>query len=198
MFRTKDWQRNYLIACLSQICMEIAVYQTVECLWIYFAVPKLISGDVDATMATVHQSINIAFQKAQRVETEGEEDEEERQGKALAFNSSAHFFASRDVAGLFPSLFESSVVLAFHSFFPPSGLDLLGQGRLPNTTSASASASVSPGREYVREVERESEEKNAITDNNNNNNNWFSRLLSRCQLRAVGRDLMLYSGMVWV
>lgn len=112
MIRSKDWQRNYLIASLIQIIVELLFYQTAECVWIHFAIPRLIIDAVDATLVTIHQCIQAAFQC-----------EVER----TILNTPAHFFVSWDLAERFQHIFESSVVLAFQSFFPSPFLDLVAQ-----------------------------------------------------------------------
>ena len=111
MIRSKDWQQNYLFACLSQIFVEIAVYQTMECAWIHFLVPRLILDAVDSALVTIHQCILAAF---------------EREFDRTLLNTPALFFVSWDLAGHFPHLFESSIVRAFQSFFPPPCLDRAG------------------------------------------------------------------------
>jgi len=111
MVRSKDWQQNYLFACLSQIFIEVAVYQTIECAWIHFFVPRLILEAVDSVLVTIHQCIRAAFQK---------------DFDRTLLNTPALFFVSWDLAGHFPHLFESSIVRAFQSFFPPPCLDRAG------------------------------------------------------------------------
>lgn len=106
--RSISWQMDYLMACIFQLIVEIFVYETVECVWIHFAIPKLVSEDVATTMKTVKQAINLAFRKEQ---------------VSPVLDSPKYFFVSRQLAEEFPQLFESSVVLAFQSYFPPSGLD---------------------------------------------------------------------------
>lgn len=121
MSRSRDWQNIFLCASLVLLLLEAAFYRTLQCLWTHIAVPKLISADVYATMATVHQTISVAFQKS------GQGGDE---GVGLYFNSAEHFFVSRALAERFSRVMESSVVLAFRSFFPPPSLDLLSQPRI--------------------------------------------------------------------
>lgn len=107
--RSTAWQRDYLAACIIQLLVEIFVYETGECLWIYFTIPNLVREDVATTMATVKHAIDLAF----------------RNDKALVvLDSPKYFFASRRLAEEFPDQFESSVVRAFHSYYPPSELDM--------------------------------------------------------------------------
>ena len=106
--RSTSWQTDYMLACIFQLFVEVLVYETGECLWIHFTIPKLVSEEVATTMNTVKHAINIAFMQKQT---------------PTVLNSPKYFFISRQLAEEFPHLFESSVVLAFHSYFPPSDLD---------------------------------------------------------------------------
>jgi hypothetical protein len=108
MSRSLNWQRQYSLACIIQFIVEIIFNETGECLWIHYMIPKIVIDEVAATVASVHQAIDIAFQK-------------EKIPPIL--DSAKHFFVSRRVAEQYPSLFESSVVLSFYSYFPPSELD---------------------------------------------------------------------------
>ena len=107
--RSVSWQRDYVLACVFQLLVEVFLYETVECLWIHYTIPKLVSHEVAATMKTVRHSVDMAFQKENEV---------------LHLDSPKYFFVSRQLADAYPQLFESSVVRAFHSHFPPSNLDL--------------------------------------------------------------------------
>lgn len=118
MSRSREWQNILVCSSLVMLLFEAVFYRSLQCLWVHLAVPSLISADVYATLATVHQTISVAFHKRAQ---EGED------GVELFFNSAKHFFVSRYLAEQFPRLMESSVVLAFRSFFPPPSLDLLSQ-----------------------------------------------------------------------
>ena len=85
------------------------LYETVECLWIHYTIPKLVSGEVAMAMKTVRHTVNMAFKNEHDL---------------LCLDSPKYFFASRQLADAFPQLLESSVVRAFHNHFPPSNLDL--------------------------------------------------------------------------
>lgn len=97
------------MACVLQIIVEIFVYETCECLWIHYVIPKLVADEVATSMKTVKASISAAFKKNQQVRSD--------------FDSPEFFFVARQLADHFSNLFESSIVLSFHSYFPPSELD---------------------------------------------------------------------------
>lgn len=197
--RSKSWQQYYLIACLSQLLVELAVYQSVECLWIHWAVPRLIVKRVDAAMATIHQCVSDALQIDSKRDGNDEEEEEddnekkeEEEKKERAFNSASYFFVSRSVAELFPHLFESSVVLAFCSFFPPSGLDLLA-GRPHRRHGAHADSNT----EAVGRRKREgcnSSNSDGGGSMSGRDESVMSRLIATCQISAIVCALMLFSG----
>ena len=106
--RSTSWQMDYMLACIFQLFVEILVYETGECLWIHLTIPKLVREDVCTTMNTVRHAIDLAF---------------ESDKVSPVLDSPKYFFASRHLAEEYPALFESSIVLAFQSFFPPSDLD---------------------------------------------------------------------------
>ena len=102
------WQQIYVMSCFLQILVEVFVYETVECLWIHYTIPKQVIKEVATTMAAVKKSIEIAFAKKKHT---------------TSLDSPKYFFVSRKMAEQFPTLFESSIVLAFQSSFPPAVLD---------------------------------------------------------------------------
>jgi len=106
--RSVSWQRDYLLLCVAEFLFEILVYETVECLWIHFAVPKMVSEEVATTMTTVKHAISLAF---------------DRRRATPVLNSPKYFFVSHKLAQAHPTQFESSVVLSFCSYFPPADLD---------------------------------------------------------------------------
>ena len=106
--REASWQQAYVMACFIQFLVEVLVYETGECLWIHYVIPKLVSADIATTMKSVKHAINLAFEKEK---------------VSAVLDSPKYFFVSRKLAEEFPNLFESSVVLAFQSYFPPSDLD---------------------------------------------------------------------------
>lgn len=106
--RSVSWQRDYVLVCIAELVVEIFVYETVECLWIHFAVPKLVSDDVATSMSAVKHAVSLAFKR-------------EREPPVL--NTPKYFFVSHKLAAAYPNHFESSVVLSFYSHFPPSELD---------------------------------------------------------------------------
>ena len=107
--RSVSWQREYVLACIFQLLVEVFLYETVECLWIHYTIPKLVSGEVAVAMKTVRHTVSMAFKNEHDL---------------FCLDSPKYFFVSRQLADAFPQLFESSVVRAFHNHFPPSNLDL--------------------------------------------------------------------------
>ena len=109
MTRSRSWQLDYIVACMFQMFVEIFLYETGECIWIHYVIPKLVHEEVSFTMNTVREAINLAFS-----------DDDKRP----VLNTPSFFFPSVKLAHRFPNLFESSIVLSFLSYFPPQDLDL--------------------------------------------------------------------------
>ena len=109
--RSTSWQIHYLWACCCQLLVEILIYETVECVWIHFTIPSLVREEVATAVETVKHATNLAFQKEEKI--------------SMLLDSPKHFFVSRQLAEEFPNLFESAIVMAFQSYFPPSDLDTI-------------------------------------------------------------------------
>ena len=121
MTSSVKWQQTFLVGAILQMLIEIFVFETVECLWIHLTIPRLVRQDVSAAISTVNEAINLAF---------------ENTAYAGPLDTPKYFFVSRKLAEMFPSSFESSVVLSFQSYFPPSDLDLVhdASSGAPNVT----------------------------------------------------------------
>mmetsp|Transcript_27249 Transcript_27249/g.46025 ORF Transcript_27249/g.46025 Transcript_27249/m.46025 type:complete len:363 (+) Transcript_27249:1704-2792(+) len=109
--RSVSWQTDYVMVCFAELLVEIFLYETVECLWIHYMLPSLVSEDVETIMNTVKDTIHVAF--VQQPST-----------AAAPLNAPRFFFPSYQLAQSYPGGFESSIVLAFHSYFPPPELDV--------------------------------------------------------------------------
>jgi hypothetical protein len=111
MTRSVSWQRDYVIVCVAELLVEVFFYETVECLWIHYMLPSLVRDDVEAIMKTVRDTVHEAFAQ-------------QESSAAAPLNSPRYFFPSYQLAQSYPGRFESSIVLAFRSYFPPPELDM--------------------------------------------------------------------------
>lgn len=104
MARDSHWQTGYVTACILQLCVEIFLYETSECVWIHFAIPQLVSKDIEHTVHELKKSVNIAFSVTG--------------GAGVALDAPSFLFVSTRVAKKFSHLFECAVVLAYHTYNP--------------------------------------------------------------------------------
>ena len=106
--RSRSWQMDYLFACICQFLVEVFFNETLECVWIQYVIPKMVSDDIATTISTVKHSLTLAFRdmKVQPI-----------------LDSPKYFFVSRRVAEKYPMLFESAIVMSFQSYFPPAEAD---------------------------------------------------------------------------
>ena len=81
--------------------MEVCLFETLECLWIHFQMPRLVQPDVENAVRTLYQSLDIALGK--------------NGTDSVVLNVPQYLFVSTQVADHFESLFESSVVRSFRS-----------------------------------------------------------------------------------
>ena len=107
MTREFGWQRGYVLACLLQLVIEVLVYETSECMWVHYGLPRLVSDDVDAIIRGLNHTIDAAFSSANHA--------------AQALDMPSYFFVSTLLAEQLPLVLESSIVLSYHSKNPPPG-----------------------------------------------------------------------------
>lgn len=80
------------------------MYETSECVYVYFVIPRLVHKDVTKALVDLKRYVKVAF-SPQRVATG-------------ILDAPKYFFVSNQLAKKWPHLFECSVVLAFHSIYP--------------------------------------------------------------------------------
>lgn len=104
MTRDSSFQRGFVTACLLQLIIEVFVYETSECVYVHFIIPRLVHKEVTQALVDLKRYVNIAFSP---------------KGFATgALDAPNYFFVSTQLAKRWPHLFECSVVQAFHSIYP--------------------------------------------------------------------------------
>jgi len=100
--RDRSWQGGYITACIIQMLVEIILYETMECTWINFTVPSLVRDDVKEAVEALYRSIDMAFS--------------EKTPSKLVVDVPQFLFVSTQIARHFPTLFESGIVLSYHTY----------------------------------------------------------------------------------
>jgi hypothetical protein len=99
------WQRAFVTGSVVQILVEVLFNETMECIWVNFLVPRLVSEEVHKVARKLHAAI------AQLCAPETVDS-------PYFLDAPAYLFVSTAVAKKFPNQLESMVVRAYHSHLP--------------------------------------------------------------------------------
>lgn len=103
MQRNSSWQSGFLMACVLQFVIEVFFYETVECLWINFSIPRLVREEVESVIAAFNRTVDFAFS---------------RRITLPVLDAPKYFFVSHRIAKAHPKLFDSKFILAYHTMWP--------------------------------------------------------------------------------
>ena len=103
--RSKNWQNQYVVACVAQFITEVFLFESVTVLWVHWVIPRLISKDVRVVINSLRALLNTSMTSP--VDWKHPLD------------TTNHFFVSKAIAMKHPHLLESTIVLSFHSYLPP-------------------------------------------------------------------------------
>jgi hypothetical protein len=110
MQRSYHWQKTYLISCVIEVICEVCFYETSECLWVNYIIPKLVSHKVNDSVNSLIKTIELAFSGQLQ--------------PIPIMDTPFYFHISRKVAEYYSHLFESSVILSFHTYLPHRDKDI--------------------------------------------------------------------------
>jgi hypothetical protein len=99
------WQRAFVAGSVVQIVVEILFNETVECVWVNFLVPRLVSEEVHSVATKLHSAIEQLCSP-------------ETVDAHYFLDAPGYLFVSTAVAKKFPNLLESMVVRAYQSHLP--------------------------------------------------------------------------------
>ena len=102
------WQYRFLFSCLIQICIEICLFETIECVYINYFVPSMVYKQVNNVYTIVFNLINkMCNHKSDTINN-----------TELLLDAPKHLFISTNVAKYYLNNFESLIVLGYSSCFP--------------------------------------------------------------------------------
>jgi hypothetical protein len=99
------WQRAFLIGTIVQIVVEVVFNETIECMWVNFMVPRLVSEEVNRAAFKMHLAVSQLCAP-------------ETVDSNYFLDAPAYLFVSTAVAKKFPNHLESMVVRAYQSHLP--------------------------------------------------------------------------------
>ena len=133
------WQRSFAMACVAQTLIEVLFCETLECLYIHFFVPNMISQPQ-------LKKVRLALQKCIDTLCETCSLENGWARRRETVDAPQYLFVSVAAAKAFPRLMESMVVRSFHSHLPGPVSEKwrLGASSAGRETDGSGSAETSP------------------------------------------------------
>jgi hypothetical protein len=99
------WQRAFVAGAIVQIVVEVLFNETIECVWVNFLVPRLVSEEVNKVAMKLHAAISQLCAP-------------ETSDSHYFLDAPSYLFVSTAVAKKFPALLESMVVRAYQSHLP--------------------------------------------------------------------------------
>jgi hypothetical protein len=100
------WQLQYLVCALIQVVVDVLVFETTECIWLNFVVPRSVQAEVSAAAAIVSATAEAAIVPQLTASND------------YFLNAPAHLFVSAKVAKAHPQLLESLIVRSYSSHLP--------------------------------------------------------------------------------
>lgn len=114
--RGAAFQHKYLIACGIQICVEILLFETVECVCVNYFIPSLITNQMQEVVQVVETSLDGLLRLP-----DGRDEDKANSVKLSRYcilDAPTYLFISTKVAQAYPSLLESVFVTSYHSYLP--------------------------------------------------------------------------------
>jgi hypothetical protein len=100
------WQQDYFRQWILQIALDVLIFETLQCMWVHFAVPYLVSKEVNAVYALMQQTVEHLCEDVYFAH------------RAVCLNAPRYLFVSHQLADAFPQLMESTLVKAYSNHLP--------------------------------------------------------------------------------
>lgn len=99
------WQQSFLAGCITQLLLEVLLFETFECIWVNYIIPSLVWKEVNAAykiiQTTIDELCNINTLNTNYV-----------------LNAPEYLFVSTNVAKQYPELIESIIIKTYQSHLP--------------------------------------------------------------------------------
>jgi hypothetical protein len=101
------WQLQYLVCSIIQVIVDTMVFETTECIWLNFIVPRTVQAEVLAAAAILTATAEATVcPKGLPIST------------GYFLNAPTHLFVSARVAKAYPQLLESLIVRSYSNHLP--------------------------------------------------------------------------------
>ena len=112
--RGLNWQMHYLFACITQILIEICIFETMLVIWSHVIIPNMIFNDIIFafnSLKTTIENIDNKNDNNKNIDNNNKEN-------MNVFNMPDYFFISTRLAQSFPYLIESQIIIKYESIYP--------------------------------------------------------------------------------
>ena len=100
-----SWQQSFLAGCITQLLLEVLLFETFECIWVNYIIPTL-----------VWKEVNDAYKKIQT--TIDELCNINPINTNCILNAPTYLFVSTNVAKQYPDLIESIIIKTYQTHLP--------------------------------------------------------------------------------
>lgn len=100
------WQQSFLAGCITQLLLEVLLFETFECIWVNYIIPSLVWKEVNAA----YKLIQVTIDELCNINTSRVTD--------YVLNAPDYLFVSTNVAKQYPNLIESIIIKTYQSHLP--------------------------------------------------------------------------------
>lgn len=109
----REWQWQYVVCSLIQIAVDVLLFETTECLWLNFNLPRSVQRQIEVAVAKLTELIEEVTTRK-----DDKQPPELPCKNGLFFNAAPHLFVSVKVANSQPLLLESQIVRSYRQHVP--------------------------------------------------------------------------------
>ena len=100
-----QWQQSFLAGCITQLLLEVLVFETFECIWVNYIIPSLVWKEVNSAYKLIQTTIDELCNINTGVSN-------------YVLNAPEYLFVSTNVAKQYPDLIESIIIKTYQTHLP--------------------------------------------------------------------------------
>jgi hypothetical protein len=113
------WQHSFLVGCLVQLLVEVALLETIECVWLNFILPSLVARDVTRAYNALSETIAyLCAQSTDALRASQTKLNGHLINKRIFLHAPDFLFVSMHMTRAFPALLETLIVQAHAQYLP--------------------------------------------------------------------------------
>jgi hypothetical protein len=111
----QEWQLKYLLCSILQITVDVLVFESTECVWLNYSVPRMVNGEVWEAIGKIRSLLEVITAVPGDLTTKRSAGAGTQK---FFLNAPAHLFVSVRIARAHPQLLESLIVGSYHDHLP--------------------------------------------------------------------------------